>query len=89
MGLAALARQEGVTVERMQQALAGFEQQYRDSAEASGPTKWPRFAGKQQLKLAVGRRLANKWAVAWAVSKWWLATGQWAAACCLPVVAGL
>ena len=46
VGLASLARQEGVTVEKMQEALACFEQQYRDSAEASGPTKWPRFAGK-------------------------------------------
>jgi hypothetical protein len=46
MGLAALARQEGVTLERMQEAVAAFEQGYRDSAEASGPTKWPRFAGK-------------------------------------------
>ena len=46
VGLAALARQEGVTLERMQEAVAAFEQGYRDSGEASGPTKWPRFAGK-------------------------------------------
>ncbi|PSC76322.1 interferon-induced guanylate-binding 1-like [Micractinium conductrix] len=42
--LAALARQEGATVERMQEEVAAFEQSYKASPAASGPTKWPRFA---------------------------------------------
>ncbi|EFN59494.1 hypothetical protein CHLNCDRAFT_56782 [Chlorella variabilis] len=42
--LAALARQEGATVERLQEEVAAFEQAYRASPAATGPTKWPRFA---------------------------------------------
>ncbi|KAL4431144.1 hypothetical protein ABPG75_006400 [Micractinium tetrahymenae] len=42
--LQALARQEGATVARMQEEVAAFEQAYKASPEATGPTKWPRFA---------------------------------------------
>ncbi|GAB4817604.1 hypothetical protein N2152v2_004650 [Parachlorella kessleri] len=42
--LTQVARQDGATVEQLQQEVARFEATYRDSQHASGPTKWPRFA---------------------------------------------
>lgn len=46
--LAELARQEGASVEQLQAEVAAFETVYRSSPGASGPTKWPRFAGRER-----------------------------------------
>lgn len=42
--LQALARQEGATVQRLQEEVAAFEAAYKASPEATGPTKWTLFA---------------------------------------------
>lgn len=52
--LAALARAEGATVEKLQREVAAFEQQYRSAPGAAGPTKFPRLAGATLVCCCLG-----------------------------------